>query len=206
MRCTGGSMNINLRRSNDHKYKWQRSQIHSIRLPHLTFWGANFCHLKVLVMFCHVEDWGPSADDALIPGWQNLAAFRGEQKWQWKFSSNAYIYNFRVKCVFFSRNRKFAKLTQWNMQYIPCNIALLAQITLFWTKKISKKCVNHDISSYHDAITYVRASSNLSPNFSAKALRAFAGWQNLAAFRREQKWQWKFSSNAYLQFSRHFCA
>ena len=56
MRCTGGSMNINLRRSNDHKYKWQRSQIHSIRLPHLTFWGANFCHLKVLVMFCHVED------------------------------------------------------------------------------------------------------------------------------------------------------
>ena len=35
-----------------------------------------------------------------------------------------------------------------------------------------------------------------------------AGWQNLAAFRREQKWQLKFSSNAYLQFSRqmrHFC-
>ena len=35
------------------------------------------------------------------------------------------------------------------------------------------------------------------------------GWQNLATFRREQKWQWKFSSNAYLQFSRQmrpFCA
>ena len=35
------------------------------------------------------------------------------------------------------------------------------------------------------------------------------GWQNLAAFRREQKWQWKFLSNAYLQFShkmRRFCA
>ena len=35
------------------------------------------------------------------------------------------------------------------------------------------------------------------------------GWQNLAAFRREQKWQWKFSSSAYLQFSRQmhrFCA
>lgn len=51
MRCTGGSMNINLRRSNDHKYKWQRSQIHSIRLPHSTFCCANFCHLKVFVMF-----------------------------------------------------------------------------------------------------------------------------------------------------------
>ena len=36
-----------------------------------------------------------------------------------------------------------------------------------------------------------------------------AGWQNLAAFRREQKWQWKFSSSAYLQISRQmrrFCA
>ena len=35
-----------------------------------------------------------------------------------------------------------------------------------------------------------------------------AGWQNLAAFRREQKWQGKFSSSAYLQFSRQmrcFC-
>ena len=38
---------------------------------------------------------------------------------------------------------------------------------------------------------------------------AVAGWQNLAAFRREQKWQCKFSSSAYLQFSRQlrlFCA
>ena len=35
------------------------------------------------------------------------------------------------------------------------------------------------------------------------------GWQNLAAFRREQKRQWKFSSSAYFQFSRQmrrFCA
>ena len=35
------------------------------------------------------------------------------------------------------------------------------------------------------------------------------GWQNLAAFRRGQKWPWKFSSSAYLQFSRQmrrFCA
>ena len=31
---------------------------------------------------------------------------------------------------------------------------------------------------------------------------SYAGWQNLAAFRREQKWQWKFSSCAYLQFLR----
>ena len=30
----------------------------------------------------------------------------------------ARIYNFRDKCVVFARNRKFAKLTQWNMEYI----------------------------------------------------------------------------------------
>ena len=47
----------------------------------------------------------------------------------------ARIYNFRVKCVVFARNRKFAKLTQLNMQYIPCNSALLAQETLFLTQK-----------------------------------------------------------------------
>ena len=45
------------------------------------------------------------------------------------------IYNFRIKCVVFARNRKFAKLTQWNMQYISCNSALLAQETLFLTQK-----------------------------------------------------------------------
>ena len=40
----------------------------------------------------------------------------------------ARIYNFRVKWIIFARNRKFAKLTQWNMQYIPCTSA---QETLF---------------------------------------------------------------------------
>ena len=44
-------------------------------------------------------------------------------------------YNFCVKCFVFARNRKFAKLNQWNMLYIPCNSALLAQETLFLTQK-----------------------------------------------------------------------
>ena len=38
----------------------------------------------------------------------------------------ARFYNFCDKCVVFARIRKFANLTQWNMQYIPCNSALLA--------------------------------------------------------------------------------
>ena len=43
----------------------------------------------------------------------------------------ARIYNFRDKCVVFARNCKFASLTQYNMQDIPCNSALLAQETMF---------------------------------------------------------------------------
>ena len=38
----------------------------------------------------------------------------------------ARIYNFHDKCVVFARNFKFANLIQYNMQYIPCNSALLA--------------------------------------------------------------------------------
>ena len=45
------------------------------------------------------------------------------------------IYYFRDKCFVFARNRKFANLTQYNMQYILCNSALLAQETLFFTQK-----------------------------------------------------------------------
>ena len=42
---------------------------------------------------------------------------------------------FASNASFFARNRKFAKLTQWNMQYIPCNNALLAQETLFLAQR-----------------------------------------------------------------------
>ena len=70
-------------------------------------------------------------------GWQNFAAFRREQKWHENFRQ-ARIYNFRVKCVVFARNRKFAKLTQWYMQYIPCNhviVHFLPKKHCFWPKK-----------------------------------------------------------------------
>ena len=39
------------------------------------------------------------------------------------------IYYFRDKCVVFARKSKFENVTQYNMQYIPCNSALLAQET-----------------------------------------------------------------------------
>ena len=42
----------------------------------------------------------------------------------------ARIHDFRDKCVVFARNRKFANLIQYKMQYLPCNRALLAQETL----------------------------------------------------------------------------
>ena len=49
------------------------------------------------------------------------------------------------------QNSEVANLTQYNMQYIPYNSALLAQIKHFFCPKISKKCVNRD------KIAYVRA-------------------------------------------------
>ena len=72
----------------------------------------------------------------------------------------AHIYKFRDKCVVFARKRKFAKLTHWNMQYIPCNSALLAQETpkkaLFLPKDLQKVRKSRQII-IRDKIVYVRA-------------------------------------------------
>ena len=68
----------------------------------------------------------------------SFSQWQGETIWSYLGTENfrqARIYNFRVNCVVFARDRKFAQLTRWNMQYIPCNSALLAQETLFLTQK-----------------------------------------------------------------------
>jgi len=100
-----------------------------------------------------------------------IHSYQGGRTWQPFVGSKngnenfcqARIYNFRVKCVVFARNRKFAKLTQWNMQYIPCNSALLAQETLFLTQKgtflpkdLQKVRKSRQIL-IRDKIAYVRA-------------------------------------------------
>ena len=63
------------------------------------------------------------------------------------------IYYFATNALFFLRNCKFAYLTQYNMQYIPCKSALLAKEALFLSKKalfmpkdLQKKCINRDKS------------------------------------------------------------
>ena len=70
----------------------------------------------------------------LHQGGRTWQPFVGSKKGNENFRQ-ARIYNFCVKCVVFARNRKFANLTQWNMQHIPCNSALLAQEALFLPKK-----------------------------------------------------------------------
>ena len=42
----------------------------------------------------------------------------------------AHVSDFRDNCVVFASNFKFANLIQYDMQYIPCNNALLVQETL----------------------------------------------------------------------------
>ena len=72
----------------------------------------------------------------------------------------ARIYNFRDKDVIFAHNRKFANLTHYNMQYIPCNSALLAQETLFLTQKgtfFAQKVRKSRQILIRDKIAYVQA-------------------------------------------------
>ena len=63
-----------------------------------------------------------------------MAAF-GEGKNGHKIFRQTRIYYFRDKCVVLPRNCKIANLTQYNMQYIPYNSALLARKTLYLTLK-----------------------------------------------------------------------
>ena len=59
----------------------------------------------------------------------------------------ARICYFRDKCVVFARNCKFANLIQYDMQYTPCNSALLAKKNaVFDPQKTHKKCANRNKS------------------------------------------------------------
>ena len=51
-----------------------------------------------------------------------------------KISSGEYLFFFCNKCIVFVRYCQIANLIQYDMQYIPCNSALLAQETLFLTQ------------------------------------------------------------------------
>ena len=71
------------------------------------------------------------AKSSFMQGGRTWQPFVGSKNGDENFRQTR-IYNFRVKCVVFARKRKFANL---NMQYIPCNSELLAQVTLFSTQK-----------------------------------------------------------------------
>ena len=47
----------------------------------------------------------------------------------------AHFCDFRDKCVVFACNFNIANLIQYDMQYIPCNNALLVQETLLLSQK-----------------------------------------------------------------------
>ena len=64
------------------------------------------------------------------PGGRNWQPFVESKNGHENFRQTR-IYYFRDKCVVFARKSKFENVTQYNMQYIPCNSALLARETLF---------------------------------------------------------------------------
>ena len=96
------------------------------------------------------------------------------QKWPQNFH-HAHICYFRDKFVVFARNCKFANLIQHNMQYIPCNSALPAQETLFFTRKtLFLPKVFQKVRKSRQILIFWQnnRAQNFrpSPNFSAKAL------------------------------------
>ena len=174
MNCSREQNQINLLRS---KFLLNR---------HLIGTHKNHINLNISVSLIaqlkHKEGKSPNSSyfDILTQGGRSWKPF-GEGKNAHKNFSQPHICYFRNKCVIFARNCKFANLIQYNMQYILCNNALLAQETLLLSKestfmpKGSNKCVNCDKSNHRDKIAYVSAQNfRLSQNFSAKALRAFA--------------------------------
>ena len=77
----------------------------------------------------------PKIENLVPPSrWQKLAAFRRTQKWSQNFRQ-ARICFFRDKFIIIARNCKFANLIHYNLQYIPCNSAFLAQEVLNLSKK-----------------------------------------------------------------------
>ena len=67
---------------------------------------------------------------AYCPGWQSWQPF-GAGKNGHKIFRQMRIYYFCDKCVVFAHNCKFAN--QYNMKYISCSSAILAQEALFLT-------------------------------------------------------------------------
>ena len=60
--------------------------------------------------------------------------------------------------------------------------------------------LGHDFLKDNGAAICAMNTINKCMIFIKKKDLGLTGWQNLAAFRWEQKWQWNFSSSVYLQF------
>ena len=76
------------------------------------------------------ENWKPCSSITMA----EVGSLPANAKMATKFSSGAYLL-FCDKFIIIARNCKFANLIHYNLQYIPCNSALLAQETLFLTQK-----------------------------------------------------------------------
>ena len=102
----------------------------------------------------------------------------GEGKNAHRNLCQVHICYFCDKCDVFAGNCKFANLIQYNMQYIPCNNALIAQETLLLFQKST--FFPKDSQKMHDLRQILISRQNNaqnfrpSPNFSGKAPCTFA--------------------------------
>ena len=123
---------------------------------------------------------------------------------------------------------KKALTCQKQAQILPvlCNVQILSITPIhtisqnIWNQKQNKNFANlqarYSLLPQDWNITFSYAYSSVHLTLSNWQCQLFvnliwltAGWQDLAGFRRGQKWPWNLSSSAYLQFSRQmrrFCA
>ena len=96
-----------------------------------------FHSFMALISIFHCKNTLKRASESRVfrPRVAELGSLSSESKKNHENFCQMHIYNFHDKCVVFARNHKFANLTQYNMQCIPCKSALRAQGTLFLAKK-----------------------------------------------------------------------
>ena len=101
-----------------------------------------------------------------------MAAFQRGQTCPQRLSSGAFLL-FSRQMRHFARNCKFANLIQYDMQYIPCNNALLVQETLLLSQRSTlcegASCLRKTSATLNDIHT--KTDSRKIPTFTPRTRR-----------------------------------
>ena len=170
------------------------------KYPKLTFAVYFILVRSVQLMFWALQGWRQDQGDYLLPYVDKYVQV------------HACDCEMLILSSIFSQDLHEAHVLHWEPTIrTVCNTVRRCMIRIFRCASISWFQAVSGWVSYRFTAS---ASMGLSDLFSTNVLlgsvfSTWTGWQNLAAFRREQKWPSKFSPSSYLQFLRQkhrFCA